>query len=121
MQDASNNYSWGLVSAGGTVVCSTTNHVLSGTGWTNGTADTATGACSQGTVFWPGGKLYLIASGTAGTAQVGASYGSGPGIPFSSNGALSTSATAGQIPSSSVTMPSAGNAQAAGLPALILQ
>jgi hypothetical protein len=103
--DATHAYSWGLYTTSGTGVCTTTAGDLTAIGITSGTLS----ACSQGTIFWPGGNLIFVGGGAATTAQIGTSYGSQM-LPFSTN-AITGTLTGGQVPTS-ITVPSAGQVDA---------
>jgi hypothetical protein len=105
--DGTGFYSWAVVNPAGSVICSTTATHLAATGWV-----TATEAlCSQGTVQWTGGNLYLIGTGNATTAQISTGYGSVP-MPFANTGSVG-STSSGQVSSTTVTMPAAGATYAA--------
>jgi hypothetical protein len=108
-------YSWATVNSSGTVNCSTTASDLTATGVVSSTI----AACSQGSVKWPGGMMYLIITGEAATATFWATSGVSV-IPFASAGSLGTT-TGGQIPSTSVSMGTAGTSNTdTGIPVIIL-
>jgi hypothetical protein len=97
--DAGNNYSWGLYTQAGTAVCTTTAAVISGTG-------NKDGACSQGTVTVNAGGYVFGWTGAATTATI--DYGvTSASIPWTS-ALSSTSASSGQIPSTSIAIPTVG-------------
>ena len=111
----SDYYSWGLYSAAGTAICTTTKTNLTSTGVTTGTES----ACSQTTpVTILRGNYILATTGNATTAKFDTS--SIAALNGFSSATSSTTASSGQIPSTSIAVPSAG-ATATGIPGIDIE
>ena len=101
--DGGNNSSWGLYSVSGTTgtaVCTTTAAAFGSTGVQDQ-------ACSQGSNIAVNPGFYVFAFSSAGTTiKLDVLISSGV-IPFAS-ATSSTSATSGQVPTTTITLPAAG-------------